>query len=141
MQTSEERKAFSARLKAALKRAEKPVRGSTELALQFNLRHVGEPVTPQACQLWLSGKGMPTPEKIQTLADWLGVSSHWLRFGSPEDLPSRPSGRQTKTGRKVVEADQVTEEERDFLKSFRKLSPDQRKLIADLVLQLAIPKD
>jgi transcriptional regulator with XRE-family HTH domain len=139
MQTSEEKKAFASRLKAALKRAERPVRGSAELALQFNLRHPKESITPQAAQLWLQGKSLPTPDKVDTLAEWLHVSPHWLKYGTPEDQPSRPKAGQAKV-RKIAESEQVSTEERDFLKSFRQLSPDQRKLVTDLVLQLAIPR-
>lgn len=77
-----EKKAFSERLRLALARGHKRAVGATELSLQFNLRYKNTPITPQAAQKWLSGQAIPTSDKIDTLAAWLKVSSHWLRYGS-----------------------------------------------------------
>ena len=52
----------------------KNVKGGTQLAKEFNLLHRGEaPVSPQTAHKWLTGTTIPTPDKLQTLADWLGV--------------------------------------------------------------------
>ncbi len=51
---------------------------------EFNLLHRGEaPVSPQTAHKWLTGRTIPTPDKLQTLADWLGVGMHWLHYGPP----------------------------------------------------------
>lgn len=78
-----EKAAFAERLKLALTRSRKKIHSPNELALQFNLRHSNSSISPQAAQKWLAGTACPTSDKIETLAHWLGVSAHWLRFGSP----------------------------------------------------------
>lgn len=81
MPASPENLAFSERLRSALKRLPKQVLTAAALAHEFNLRwDKGEPVTPQATRKWLSGEARPSVDKI--LSDWLGVSSHWLQYGS-----------------------------------------------------------
>jgi hypothetical protein len=135
-----EKAAFTERLKLALTRSKKKIETATELALQFNLRHKNEPVTLQAAQKWLSGKACPTPDKIETLSDWLGVSAHWLRFGSPTDSQHKRSSskRQTKTQENTTA---ISCEETHLLERFRQLTPHQQNLINDLVTQLALEKE
>ena len=91
MPTSKEKLAFAKRLQDQI--ARKNVKGGTQLARQFNLLHRGEaPVSPQTAHKWLTGRTIPTPDKLQTLADWLGVGMHWLHYGPPPpvDLKSKP---------------------------------------------------
>lgn len=83
MPTLEEKSAFSQRLKLALMRVSEPVRGATELALRFNLRYRGNAVSPQTAHKWLSGRAIPTRDKLTVLAEWLDVSEHWLHYGAP----------------------------------------------------------
>jgi transcriptional regulator with XRE-family HTH domain len=83
MPTNEEKAAFSRRLELALRRSAEPVSGATELALRFNLRHRGNAVSPQTAHKWLSGRSIPTSDKLHTLAEWLNVSQHWLHYGAP----------------------------------------------------------
>src|SRR5690242_15695098 len=88
---------FSKRLKLALSRSPKAIDTAAELALQFNLRHPKAPITPQAAQKWLSGLAKPTSDKIETLATWLNVSTHWLQFGtSPEKRKVDTKSKQSK---------------------------------------------
>jgi hypothetical protein len=51
------------------------------LAREFNLRYDGSPVTVHAARKWLLGAAIPTQGKLRALAQWLGVSAEWLRFG------------------------------------------------------------
>ena len=44
----------------------------------------GEPVTAQTARKWLYGGALPTQDKVRTLAQWLEVSPHWLRYGEAE---------------------------------------------------------
>ncbi len=83
MPTKEEKAAFSRRLSLALRRSEEPVQGATELALRFNLRHRGNAVSAQTAHKWLTGKAIPTNDKLSTLATWLNVTEHWLHYGPP----------------------------------------------------------
>jgi transcriptional regulator with XRE-family HTH domain len=81
MQSIMEREAFSARLREALTRAGLPNAGPAELAREFNRRYPGAPVTLHATRKWLIGEAMPLQSRLRILADWLGVSAEWLRFG------------------------------------------------------------
>jgi transcriptional regulator with XRE-family HTH domain len=135
-----EKAAFAERLKLALTRSRKKIDTATELALQFNLRHKNEPVTQQAAQKWLSGTACPTPDKIETLADWLGVSAHWLRFGSPNE-----ANRKRNSGKRQLKSQPntatLTNDESKLMERFRQLTPHQQILITELVIQLALEKE
>jgi transcriptional regulator with XRE-family HTH domain len=133
MQNTEEKLAFTKRLKLALKRSNKAISTPVELALQFNLRHRNDPITAQAAQKWLSSKAKPTSDKIETLAKWLNVSPHWLRYGSPNGEQAIAAVRQTKTQTNTA----LTEVEVGLISQYRQLSDHQKSLIADLVEQLA----
>ncbi|MCV2217245.1 hypothetical protein [Thauera sp. Sel9] len=82
MQPYLERDAFSTRLREALARVAPDVARPTALAREFNRRYAGEPVTLHATRKWLSGDAIPAQDKLRVLADWLGVSAEWLRFGA-----------------------------------------------------------
>lgn len=83
MTAAEEKGDFSRRLKEALRRARMDA-GPTRFAREFNLRHHGEPVTAQTARKWLQARALPTQDKVRTLAQWLEVSPHWLRYGEAE---------------------------------------------------------
>ncbi len=93
--SSEQKKSdFSARLRFALKRHNSPVKGATDLARHFNLRHPGASVSVQTTHKWLTGQSMPTDDKIKTLAAWLNVTEHWLHYGPPPSEPMISPARQ-----------------------------------------------
>ena len=83
MSVAEEKGDFSRRLKEAMRKARLDA-GPTRFAREFNLRHHGEPVTAQTARKWLYGGALPTQDKLRTLAQWLEVSPHWLRYGEAE---------------------------------------------------------
>nr|WP_239483355.1 hypothetical protein [Burkholderia sp. MS455] len=92
MPTSEEKAAFSERLKFALRRSPEKVAGATELANKFNLRHRGtHPVSPQTAHKWLTGRTIPTSDKLETLAEWLRVELHWLHYGPSPSVIEHPT--------------------------------------------------
>ncbi len=132
---------FSKRLKIALKRSPKPVNGAAELALQFNLRHSNDSITAQSAHKWLTGKARPTADKIETLASWLNVSAHWLRYGSPNDVkPKQVTG--ARRAKLQIEKDtSLSEAEMKLVAQFRRLSTHQRHLIAELTEQLTIEQE
>jgi transcriptional regulator with XRE-family HTH domain len=78
-----ERLAFSERLIQALKNARYPA-SPTRVAREFNVRHDARPVTVHAVRKWLLGEAIPTQDKVQALARWLGVATEWLRFGAAD---------------------------------------------------------
>jgi hypothetical protein len=133
MRTTNEKQAFAARLRTALEPKLKQAVSPAKLALQFNLRHPNEPITSQAAHKWLSGKALPTPDKAETLARWLGVSSHWLRFGSVDGAGEPAS---------VIPAtDAPDAEEGHLLAAFRALNDRQRLLVIDLIGEMTAHRE
>ena len=129
--------AFSERLKAALKRLPKAVTTAADLAHEFNLRSHGEPVSNQAAHKWISGKSRPSRANAEVLAEWLGVSSHWLLYGSPpQALAKKPPGARRNQG-----VGHLSEKETRLLSRLRTLSEHQVFLIAELVEQLALERE
>lgn len=111
------------------------------LALQFNLRHRNESVTPQAAYKWLHGIALPSPDKIDTLAEWLNVSPHWLRFGPPDAAKAKraPGASQAMVSGGTYEA--LSAEEKKLLARLRGMSEHQRQLVLELVEQLTLPRE
>lgn len=139
MSSSDEKQAFALRLKQALKRSSKKIETPTELALQFNLRHKADSISQQAAQKWLSGQARPTPDKIETLAEWLNVSTQWLRFGIAEKTPpqtARPLSKKAATNRDAFSDDEVK-----LIQRIRTLSAHQRYLITETVEQFALDQE
>ncbi|MCT7310084.1 transcriptional regulator [Ralstonia sp. CHL-2022] len=127
MPTDAEKRAFSDRLRLALRRADEPIPGPTELALQFNLRHrTGTPISAQTAHKWLSGRAIPTPDKIATLAEWLHVTEHWLHHGPPPTTRPAPNKRSEK----------VAPEALALAIKIQELTAHRRYLVEELVEQL-----
>jgi transcriptional regulator with XRE-family HTH domain len=132
MPTSEEKAAFAERLKFAMKRAPEKLRGSTDLANRFNLRHRGDqPVSPQTAHKWLSGRTIPTRDKLATLAAWFDVDVHWLHYGpSPgKSAPAVPKPR------KPDDKYPLSEETLELASKIESLSEHHRYLVEELVSQ------
>lgn len=81
MYKSSEKTEFSERLKEQLNSRGWPINSPTWLSREFNIRYSGTSVSVQTASNWLSGAAIPSQDKLQILAAWLEVSSHWLRFG------------------------------------------------------------
>ena len=137
MPALDEKNAFSDRLRSALNRAPRSIRTAPQLAHEFNLRHKGEPITDQAAQKWLTGKAKPAADKLETLAAWLGVSTHWLAYGPP---PTKKAGT-AKRGTSGDKAAALSEQETRILARLRTLSEHQAELVAGLVEQLALERE
>lgn len=76
------RQQFSERLKKEFIRIGLPVSSPTQIANEFNRRYPATKVAAQTVRKWLLADAIPTQEKLVGLADWLGVSPQWLRFGT-----------------------------------------------------------
>jgi len=90
MKAAIEREDFSARLQQSLRSASYSPDSPTQLAREFNVRFAGRPITVHAARKWLVGEAIPTQEKLRTLAQWLGVTAEWLRYGGEKlqgDVP------------------------------------------------------
>lgn len=140
MAQKDENVEFADRLKRALKYGSKAIGSSTELAHHFNLRHQNDPITVQAAHKWLQGKAKPTPDKIDTLAEWLGVSAHWLKNGPPTPRPKRPAAGLRKSDSTAAQAS-LTDVESKLLSRFRTLTEHQAYLVFEMVDQFALERE
>ena len=123
-----EAKTFSERFRKALLVAGVP-QSPTVIAHEFNLRYWGKSVSLYAVRNWLLGQSMPTQDKLRTLAQWLGVSPHELRFGPDQAAVQL-----------VMENDphvpEMVSVDRAMLARYLQLTEHQRKLVCDLVAEL-----
>lgn len=133
--------AFSLRLHQALKRSLGRVLPATELATQFNLRHINEPITPQSAQKWLTGKTMPTADKCETLAGWLNVPIHWLRFGPPEPVKKKSIGKVRQSTAQPKSVTDLSADEKKLVTHFRTLTARRHQLVLDLVEDYAYEQE
>ncbi|HVL74538.1 MAG TPA: transcriptional regulator [Noviherbaspirillum sp.] len=133
MPTLEEKAAFARRLQLALRRSPEPVQGATELALRFNLRHGGSAISPQTAHKWLSGRAIPSDDKLATLAAWLNVNPHWLHYGPPPAtvLQAREQGQPYEVAEPAVSQEALA-----LARKIQLLGPHRRYLIEELVEQL-----
>lgn len=120
---SRERVKFQARLAKSLRFAGYSHDSPTQLAREFNFRFSGRPVTIHAARKWLVGESIPTQDKLRILAQWLGVTAEWLRFGDT-DQP----GIQQKAA--------PNSEESKLLADLMLLDPYHRKLAHDFISML-----
>lgn len=133
----DEKKAFAERLKSALKQLPKSIETATDLAHYFSLKHKNDPITPQGAQRWLQGTAFPRPDKLQTLADWLNVSAHWLKNGPPPPPKKAVAGKRSQPG----QPGQLNEKEARLLAKLRSLSEHQAYIVAELIDQLALERE
>lgn len=133
MYTPEEKAAFALRLRNSLKKVSAGVDTPAKLALQFSLRHSSEPITSQAAHKWLSGKAIPSKDKIATLAKWLNVSEHWLRFGAPENTDSAPP-----QSRHASSTSGLSENDIIFVAVYRQLTDAQKQILQAVANEFAI---
>jgi transcriptional regulator with XRE-family HTH domain len=127
MRQAREREDFSKRLAEALKKHGLP--GSpTELARRFNTRFPGSKVTPQAARKWLAGESIPSQDRIQALASWLGVGAAWLRFG--EEAGASAARQPAKTYGPSLS-------DQELIKRYRRLSIDSQQALAEIITALA----
>lgn len=134
MPTREEKEAFAHRLQQALKRTPKRVETAAELALNFNLRHPSDPITPQAAQKWLTGQALPTIDKIATLAEWLGVSLQWLGLGTTAEQAAGTAPNRVHESKDIPFAP-PSEQEVLLLRRIRAMPEYRRKLVIEIVDQ------
>lgn len=123
-----EKDAFSSRLRDALDRAGVQTRSPTRFALEFNLRYWGRPVTTQAVRKWISGKAIPSQDKIIALAKWLNMSAEWLRFGE---------GVTNGGGSTVMqEIPPYLAQDVDLFRDFVTLNGEHKQIVREIVLTL-----
>ena len=122
---TEEREGFSARLTLALEKANKSTR-IVDVWREFNALNAHAPVSHVAARKWVLGKSLPTQEKLRTLADWLGVSVAWLRFG--DDAAAEV-------------ANSLSAQEQALVTEYRKLAPLEKIHLLQLMRAIAASKE
>jgi transcriptional regulator with XRE-family HTH domain len=138
METTNEklRQQFSERLKKELMRMGVPISSPTHIANEFNGRYPAAKVTAQTVRKWLLADAIPTQARLVGLADWLGVSPQWLRFGtgsrktakSDEPMPAEASAH---AGVILVGPDQAAL--MPVVELLTRLSPANVRLVENIV--------
>ena len=121
---TEERAEFSARLILALEQTNKSTR-IVDVWREFNALNSHAPVSHAATRKWVLGQSLPTQEKLRTLADWLGVSVAWLRFGDD-------------TGDKKARS--LSAQEQALVTEYRKLARLEKIHLLELIRAMAARK-
>ena len=129
MANSHVRDEFSKRLREAFQRGGVNIDSPTRLAGDFSDRYSGNKVSQQAVRKWLNGEAIPSQEKIQVLAAWLGVGTEWLRYG--KGGATAPVTQQASPAYRIALSDQ------ELVKRFRKLSYRQQQAVSEIIIALA----
>jgi transcriptional regulator with XRE-family HTH domain len=126
--STKERLEFSQRLQQVLRKADYAPDSPTQLAREFNIRFNGNAITVHAARKWLLGEAIPTQEKLRALAQWLGVSAEWLRFGGEGDDPQ--TAKATHLEHRLDPKDVA------IIESLRRLDDSHRQIVHTLIRQL-----
>lgn len=127
-----EKSMFALRLKAALTAAGYEPRPSV-LEREFNLRYWGAPITFQAVRRWLRGDSIPSQDKLQVLARWLGIEPQVLRYGE--------QASQVRAPMQATRVVPVNGEEDEVLRIYRDLPEEQRQVLRQVILAFARAND
>jgi transcriptional regulator with XRE-family HTH domain len=79
-----EKNEFTKRLLTALKNIGYQVNNISGITIEINKLFGEKSITSHAVRKWLTGQSLPIHSRLIRLADWLGVSPAWLRFGEGE---------------------------------------------------------
>jgi len=119
---------FARRLRDAMTQAGYAPR-PVVLEREFNTRYWGRSVTLQGVRRWLRGEAIPSQDKLQVLADWLGVEPEVLRFGV--------TVRRSVQERRQRWEDGMNYAEREAVEAFFSLPAPQRKIVREVILTFA----
>lgn len=98
-----------------------------QLARQLN-------ITRSACSQWESEVGTaPRRERLEQIAEILGVSYEWLATGKSVASNSMPAGVEEEQGRYVVP---LRTDQRELLDIFNRLSVERRAALLELLRTL-----
>lgn len=123
---SPERTHFSQRLIDTLASSRSLSASPTVLAREFNFHFVGKPVTVHAARKWLVGDAIPTQDKLRALANWLGVSVDWLRFGNSSQSVQRLG----------IGASDDASPQASLIRQYLSLPHKERELVRDFIEML-----
>jgi hypothetical protein len=66
----------------------------------------GKALSAQGAQKWVTGKAVPTPDKLRNIAKHYGVTREWLLFG---DSPKRPTSMDIAAAADLLPEDDVND--------------------------------
>lgn len=118
---------FADRLRAAMTASGYEPKAAV-LEREFNTRHWGKPMTLHGVRRWLRGETLPSQDKLITLAEWLKVPPHELRFGN--------EATQRAVQRTSWDSG-IGYQDRDIFVAFLRLPVPQRRLIREVILTFA----
>ena len=125
MSAAREREEFSKRLTQKLREHGLNAASPTEIAQRFNSHAPEQSVTAQAVRKWLNGEAIPSQPKVRAIAEWIGVSADWLRYGGSG--ASSPPARQTLAAYRPALSDQ------ELVRRYRRLSMEHQALLAEII--------
>lgn len=108
---------FAMRLKLSIEQTHNLSR-INDICRAFNSLNAHEPITNHAVRKWLVGESIPKQPKLRTLADWLGVSAAWLRFGDSEGIQT---------------ADKLSVQEQVLITQYRKLDLAEKNFLLGVI--------
>lgn len=76
---------------------------------------------------------MPTADKCETLAIWLSVPLHWLRFGPPEPIRKKTSSKVRSSTAQPKTTTELSGDEKKLVMYFRSLTGRRHQLVLDLL--------
>ncbi len=125
--SKDERKDFSERMIFCLMEAGIKGGSPTQVQRAFNRNYGGDPITVHAARKWVVGEAIPTQDKLRVLAQIARTSPEYLRFGTGDT--------------KVKEtAESLPADELWFLASVRKLTNNQKDMLAEFLQMLSRQK-
>jgi transcriptional regulator with XRE-family HTH domain len=92
-------------------------------------------VSPQAVRKWAEGLSMPNSARMPAVAAVLGVRRAWLQDGEEPIKVSRAHIAETKSAYSSEDTLDISADELALLQHYRRLSPQQRELIQNLLAQ------
>ena len=125
LEAIKERTEFSKRFALALEQTNKS-KLVVDVWREFNALNTHAPVTTHTVRKWLTGEAIPAQPKLRTLADWLGVSVAWIRFG--DDAAAEV-------------ANSLSSQEQALVTEYRKLAPLEKIHFLELMRAVTASKE
>lgn len=102
---------------------------------EFHLHHYGNDITQQAIRKWLQGESLPNNERLQTLADWLGVELTDLVSEERAYKIKKMKNKQN-SKKSLWELLQSNDTDRLTIETFLKLPSEHKKIVQDVIMAI-----
>jgi transcriptional regulator with XRE-family HTH domain len=116
---NDENSAFTQRLFLALNSIGYEVTNISGITREINKLFGEKSITTHAVRKWLSGQAIPIHSRLIRLADWLGVSPAWLRFGEGQmyksDLSHIPHSEEKSYAQIFAKINSLSKEELELV--------------------------